>query len=124
MKVSWNDLTLEEKINYGNGCGLSLRLLSVPDFMFKASCQQHDFNYERGGSVYYKYKADVDFYAAMVDDCENTNNPTFWSIVATLYFIGVTLNPIAYFVFSYGKWRTKEEILERDRKSKAKYVEN
>ena len=118
MKVSWNDLTPEERKGYGNGCGLSLRLLDVPDFMFRASCQQHDFNYERGGGLYYKLKADADFFAAMVDDCEFTNHPTFWFFIAGIYYLGVTLNPIAYFAFSYGRWRTKEEILERDRASK------
>jgi hypothetical protein len=118
MKVSWNDLTPTEQANYGNGCGLTLRFLNVPDFMFRASCRQHDFNYARGGGLWYKVKADVNFWSAMLDDVENTKNPLFWTFVSTVYFIGVTFNPIAYIAFKYGRFRTKEEILQSDRLSK------
>lgn len=118
MKVSWIDLTPQEQANYGNGCGLPLVFLNVPDFMFTASCRQHDFNYERGGGLYYKIKADVDFFSAMIYDAGFTKHPTFWCFVATIYFIGVSLNPISYFVFSYGDWRTKQEILDRDARRK------
>lgn len=108
----------EQQAQYGNGCGLSARFLNVPDFIFKASCQHHDFNYERGGTLYHKVKADVDFFSHMVSDAEDSKNPLLSTFVATVYFIGVSLNPISYFVFTYGEWRSIEEILERDRLSK------
>ena len=84
--------------------------------MFFASCAQHDFNYERGGWFYDKLKADVDFWAAMVSDAGDTKWPLGWSLVATVYFLGVSFLPFSYFVFSYGRWRTLEEILKRDKK--------
>ena len=118
MKVSFFDLTEKQQANYGNGCGLTLWFLSVPNFMFEASCAQHDFNYARGGGLYYKLKADIDFWAAMVRDAEYTRFPLFWTVVATLYFFGVTFIPLSYLAFSWGRWRTKKEILLKDKLSK------
>jgi hypothetical protein len=48
MKPKFTDLTPEQQASYGNGCGLDARLLRVPQFIFSASCRQHDFNYARG----------------------------------------------------------------------------
>jgi hypothetical protein len=115
MKPSFKDLTPEQQATYGNGCGL--RLLPVPSFNFHASCQHHDFNFERGSGTwwkapYYYTKANVDFLKHMWQDC------TRWYHypIAILYFVTVQL--LSWPFFTVGKWRTVEEILERDRKQK------
>lgn len=117
-KVSFDDLTKKQQENYGNGCGTPEYFLGVPNFIFTASCRQHDFNYERGGGLYYKIKADVDFYSHMVADAEESTHPLWYTFIATIYFIGVSILPIPYFFFSYGRWRSIDEILERDDKKK------
>ena len=68
--------------------------------------------------MYYKIKADVDFFSYMIADAEEAKYPLLCTVIAIIYFLGVSLNPISYFVFTYGRWRTIEEILERDRLSK------
>lgn len=120
MKPSFSDLTEEQQKDYGNGCGSPEYFLGVPDFIFTASCRHHDFNYDRGGGLYYKIKADVDFYSHMVSDAENSKHPLWYTMMATIYFLGVSLLPIPYMLFTYGRWRTIEEIVEKDKKSKKK----
>lgn len=119
-KVSFKDLTPDEQAEYGNGCGLEAKLLNVPDFIFTASCQQHDFNYERGGWFWDKVKADFDFFYYMWLDASVSKRPILYRIVSVIYFIGVFCNPISWFAFTYGRWRTKEEILLRDKIAKSK----
>lgn len=119
MKPTFSDLTAEQQATYGNGCGLSARFLNVPDFIFTASCRHHDFNYERGGHIGYKIKADWDFFARMLDDALWYDEyKCGYVFISCIYFIGVVLNPISYFAFSYGRWRSIEEILKRDEESK------
>lgn len=114
MKPSFIDLTPVQQLEYGNGCGLDARLLRVPDFIFSASCAHHDFNYERGGTLMDKLQADFDFCAHMWSD-----SFLWWHYVVTIiYFLGVILNPISYFAFTYGPWRSVEAILLKDRLSK------
>lgn len=110
-KPTFSDLTPEERLEYGNGCGGTAKILNVPDFVFTASCRHHDFNYERGGWPWHKVKADWDFFAHMWSDSKK-----WWHYaVSVIYFLGVLLNPIAWFMFTYGRWRTKEEIILRDK---------
>lgn len=51
-----------------NGCGGKGSWVPVPDFMFSASCDHHDFNYWLGGSEADRVKADWQFFEAMVQD--------------------------------------------------------
>lgn len=111
----FTNLTTEQQATYGNGCGL--RWLPVPSFSFSASCRHHDFNYERGSGTWYKapyyyLKANWDFYRMMLKDA------TRWYHypIATLYFVTVML--VSWPFFTVGRWRTIEEILERDKKQK------
>ncbi len=122
MKISFNDLTPEEQEEYGNGCGLSATLLNVPDFIFTASCKQHDFNYERGGGIKDKIKADWDFFTHMYSDAMSSTRPLTYGIISVIYFIGVLVNPISWYVFTYGPWKSKEEILLRDKLAKMRVV--
>lgn len=114
-RPSFNDLTTAQQATYGNGCGV--RLIPVPDFVFTASCRHHDFNFERGSGTwwqapYWYMKANWDFFVLMLKDCTK-----WWHYpIAALYFIAVTL--CAWPWFTVGRWRTVEEILERDRLEK------
>lgn len=118
MKVRWSDLTIEEQKEFGDGCGALARGLKVPDFIFEASCKQHDFYYERGGWPWHKVQADWDFYVAMLKDAWRYKALEWfiYSSLATVYFVVVLT--ISWPFFHYGKWRTKEEIFEADRRNK------
>lgn len=115
MKPHFSDLTLEQQKEYGNGCGV--RFLKVPDFVFSASCRHHDFNFERGSGTWYKApyyycKANWDFFKLMWKDCEQ-----WWHYpVSVTYFTAVML--FSWPWFTVGRWRTVEEILERDKIAK------
>lgn len=108
MKVTWSDLSLEERLNFGNGCS------RVPDFIFTASCRQHDFNYSRGGYLRAKIKADYDLCVRMFDDAFSHQ---FWYVymwIGVIYFLGLSFLPFSYLRFTWGRWRSKEEVLAYD----------
>lgn len=103
--------------------------MRVPQFIFTASCRHHDFNYERGCGAthwyenlwlgpWYKLKADYDFFQHMFADAMVSRFPAFYGAVSCVYFLAVVLNPIAWCVFTYGRWRTTEEILLADHNAK------
>ena len=114
MKLHWSDLTPEERARYGDGCGALAKGFKVPDFIFTASCKQHDFGYARGGWPWHKAKADWDFYRHMLIDAWQYPwlQAFIYSCLATIYFIVVFT--ISWPFFTYGKWRSKEEILLTD----------
>jgi hypothetical protein len=112
MKVTWSDLSAEEQATFGNGCTW------VPDFIFTASCRQHDLNYTRGGYLFAKIKADYDMCSRMFHDALCSKHPWFFGCISILYFSGLTLLPFSYILFIWGRWRTKEEILSLDEKHK------
>jgi len=120
MKVSFTELTKQEQDSFGNGCGLQARLLRVPQFIFKASCRQHDFNYSRGGYIKDKIKADWDFLQAMLEDSKLSSKPLFYAIMSITYFMGVSLNPVSFWSFVWGAYLPREDILKRDYQRKNK----
>lgn len=109
MKVSWSDLSLEEQLNFGNGCTW------VPDFIFTASCRHHDWNYLVGKSLWDKIKADWGMCKAMWHDSH-----VWWHYVVTVvYWLGLTFLPFPYLFFRWGfRYLSKEEALLRDKISK------
>ncbi len=125
MKPTYSDLSPEQKATFGNGCGLYARFLNVPDFIFTASCNQHDFNYRRGVGAnhwyenlwkfpYYYIKANWDFYTHMLADASK-----WWHyVVATIYFIVVTF--VSFPFFDGGRFKSIEEIMHLDKKEKLK----
>ena len=54
-----------------NGCGGKGSLIPIPNFLFKASCNQHDFYYWRGGTEDDRTAADKAFYKYMKIDVED-----------------------------------------------------
>lgn len=112
MKATWSDLSPEEQLAFGNGCTW------VPDFIFTASCRHHDFNYTRGGYLFSKVKADYDLCVRMFDDAFAHRLWFLYMWVGVFYFIGLTCLPFSYLKFTWGRWRTKYEVLERDMMSR------
>ena len=112
-KVHWSDFTPEEQAEFGDGCGSLARGLKVPDFIFEASCKQHDAYYYRGGWPWHKVEADVLFYWHMLKDA--TRYPwlecLIYTCLATIYFLAVSV--ISWPFFTFGRWRTKEEIMAK-----------
>lgn len=117
MKVSWHDLTPDEQATFGNGCSW------VPDFIFTARCQQHDFNYTRGGYLFSKIDADYQMCVRMFDDAFAHRLWFLYMWVGVIYFIGLTFLPFSYFFFTWGRYRSKAEILAYDKLSKNKSYE-
>lgn len=106
MKPTFTDLTPEEQANFGDGCTW------VPDFIFTASCQHHDFNYYRGGGIKDKLKADWDMARLMWHD-----STKFWHFLVTIiYWVGLTILPIPYIMFDWGRYKTLEEIKSKESK--------
>ena len=111
-KPTFTDLTPEQQSSFGNGC------TCVPDLIFTESCRHHDFNYARGGSIRDKIKADWDFLMYSI----GLSSKWYEYLVALVYWAGVSFVPpfcfVAFYSFEWGKYRTLEEILLIDKKSK------
>lgn len=117
MKPKFSDLTPEQQKTFGNGCGLYSKWLRVPQFVYKASCRQHDFNFSRGGGIKDFIKANMDFFRAMLVDASNSDRPIFYSLMSYLYLAGVTVFGVFAFHWST-RYRTVEEILANDKLEK------
>jgi hypothetical protein len=115
----WRDLTTEEQENFGNGCGSLARFFKVPDFIFGASCRQHDFSYSRGGWPWHKVQADWQFYGVMLKDCGRYEGGerSIYTLLATSYFLVVLV--VGWFFFRYGPFISKDRMLFRDQIKKA-----
>lgn len=115
-KLHWSDLDDTEKVFFcvERGCGPGKTFFLIPQFIFKASCCQHDFYYARGGDVFDKMMADAMFYAYMLKDIADTNHGFLdklkYATVATAYYLFVSIFGCLFFKF--GKYRTMEEILK------------
>lgn len=115
-KLRFSDLTSRQIALLKGGCGVGATALFIPQFIFQASCTQHDFYYRRGGWFFDKLEADVFFYAYMLKDIGNCGRNVgikcLYLCMATLYFLLVSVFGI--FAFSWGRYKTFTEIL-RDR---------
>ena len=135
-KVRFPDLTDEERAAVCNGCGpkgafatvtiwlvviewtISLRI-KPPGWLFKASCDWHDFNYWLGGTELDRARADLQFYLAMRDDAKGTAwwYPTWLATFrAWVYYKAVSIGGRSS--FHYGATRTRADLdreVERQR---------
>ena len=111
-KLQWSKLTDTQRKKMGGGCGPGKAMLFIPQFIFKASCEQHDFYYRRGGTIFDKAEADVMFFAFMLKDI--ADSPKHWTkkllyvAAAKIYFILVSV--FGYFAFTFGHYRTLREL--------------
>jgi len=72
MKVlKYKDLNEEQKKHICNGCGSKGGIVKIPNFIFKASCNHHDFKYWLGCNKEDRKKADKAFYSKMKEDIKD-----------------------------------------------------
>jgi len=100
-----------------NGCGAADGI-SVPDFIFKAVCDQHDIDYSKLGMS--RIVADLRFYSAMAKACSDTfgwNVPALTGCleVAGIYFIGVRIGGSGAYNRAQALARNLQAAKERER---------
>ena len=108
--LRYRDLTDWQKKEIVNGCGGKGGWLRPPDFLFKASCNQHDFYYWRGGNSSDKKTADKAFYKFMKKDCDDAKwyNRVLHYKTAWTYYMAVKLFGKSY--FGFGDMKTAEDL--------------
>ena len=110
--LKYSDLTAEQKAKICNGCGPKGGLIPIPDFLFKASCDQHDFYYWRGGDESHREVADTTFYKYMKIDIEDKGLPLVPYLIAHSWAYAY-YSAVKYFgksYFYYGEPRTILDI--------------
>lgn len=110
IKLKYSDLTDEQKEIICNGCGGKGGWINPPEFLFHASCNQHDFYYWRGGNEEDRLKADNEFYEAMKIDVNEAvwYKRWYYGIAAYVYYKAVRLVGSRY--FSYGKMKENFDV--------------
>lgn len=113
MLLRYSDLTQEQINSIANGCGGKGSLIPVPNFLFKASCNQHDFYYWRGGDESDREAADDAFYKYMCIDIEDNAKglveKLWYHAWALLYYLAVRQFGDKYFYYSTSM-RTLKDI--------------
>ena len=106
--IKYSQLTDKQKQAICNGCGGKGGLINPPEFLFHASCNQHDFYYWRGGKEEDRKKADNDFYEAMKMDIKKAkwHLQPYYSFWAFSYFTAVRLVGKKYFNYNIMKNET------------------
>ena len=114
--LRYSSLTKDNKQAICNGCGGKGGWINPPEFLFHASCNQHDFYYWRGGNKHDRGTADKLFYKFMREDC---NTQAWYKIplahaVALTYFVAVRIAGKKY--FNYGEMKTKVDLINLSEK--------
>jgi len=68
--IRYRQITKVQKEEICNGCGAKGGWIKPPNFIFKASCNQHDFYYWRGATEHERLIADESFYKFMKIDID------------------------------------------------------
>jgi len=102
-KLSFRDLLDSDRAMICNGCGGKGSWIKPPDWLFKASCDHHDFEYWRGGTAADRVHADWGFYTAMIEDA---NRAPWWrrpfaKTRAWFYYRAVRAFASSYFHHGY-----------------------
>ncbi len=101
--IRYHDLNEIQRNALCNGCGGKGGLINPPEFLFNASCNQHDFYYWRGGTEEDRKKADNDFYEFMKQDAEAVNNwlkRKTYRLIAWTYYKAVRIHGKKFFYYS------------------------
>lgn len=109
--LRFRDLTPLQKAVICNGCGGKGSIVPVPEFLFHASCNHHDFYYWRGGSEADRKRADEAFYKFMKQDAAMAGTMLkrlHYRLWAYIYYQAVRQFGAKY--FHYGKQRDKEDL--------------
>jgi len=110
--LRYRDLTPARKKQICNGCGGKSGVIPVPEFLFHASCNHHDFYYWIGGTEEDRKKADLAFYKYMKLDIVNEDSRfkrMYYSAWAYTYYKAVRVFGRKY--FSYGKQKTMKDLI-------------
>ena len=109
--LKYSETTIEDRAKICNGCGGKGGWFNPPEFLFHASCNQHDFYYWRGGDEIARKEADKAFYRFMKVDAEEAGGflkRKFHRVMAWIYYRAVRWSGKKFFY--YGEPRTKEDI--------------
>jgi hypothetical protein len=74
----FEQLTEDQKATLCNGCGGKGGTVPVPQFMFHASCDRHDYHYWIGCTEADRHAANLDFYARLIRDADRSADDKFW----------------------------------------------
>lgn len=107
-RIRYKDLTHEQKAFICNGCGPKGLFIKPPDFLFRASCNHHDFNYWLGCNRLQRKKADLQFYREMLKDAGRNFYYKFW---ARSYYRAVRIGGM--FCFHWAKQQRTLEDLQK-----------
>jgi hypothetical protein len=112
-RLRYRQLTKEQKELICNGCGGKGGIINPPNFLFKASCNHHDFYYWRGGSEDDRTKADNQFYEKMKEDVSESHwiKKPFYSFTAWLYYKSVRRFGKKFFEYSESQ-KTHEDLFK------------
>jgi len=114
--VRFRDLAPLERDLICNGCGPKGGKVPVPEFMFTASCDHHDFNYWIGHTERDREKADWQFYLALREDAKRAPWYSRWwhRMMAWTYYLAV--RAFGESSFHYGPRPRTREDLDRELK--------
>ena len=108
----YDQLTDWQRDQLCNGCGRKGGLAKPPDFIFRADCNRHDFEYWVGGGVLDRLKSDLKFLARMLlRTCARAES--WWQLVQ---WVGVAISyftAVRWFGWSAFNWhgpRTEADL--------------
>lgn len=114
MSLKFADLTEAQRSAICNGCGRKGGLVPVPDFVFTASCDRHDFGYWRGAPWGFKrlrrLECDQRFYEALLNDVaeQPKEKQAFYYRWAYRFFLAVRF--VGWCAFNWGRERTEKDL--------------
>ena len=104
LRVRYRHLTDYQREMICNGCGAKGGIVPVPEFLFHASCDHHDFNYWVGGHRLQRKKADLQFYREMLRDAGDSRYYKFW---AKVYY-----RAVRWFSAPYFHWGRQRDLYD------------
>lgn len=104
--LRWRHLTPEERKHISNGCGGKGSWVKPPNWLFRASCDIHDFNYWLGFTEEHRAKADHQFYEMMLEDAART--PWYYPKFLARWRAWAYYKAVRRYARSYFYYATKE----------------
>ena len=100
--LRYSDLGKEQLSKITNSCGGKGGWIKPPNFIFKASCNQHDFYYWRGCTEKDRRLADNTFYSYMRKDVKETKwyMKPYYHQWALAYYVAVRFFGKNYFNYA------------------------
>ena len=117
--LRYKHLTQTQKNFICNGCGSKSGWIKPPSFIFKASCNHHDFKYYIGGTEEGREKADREFYNAMLKDIKSASwyLKPYYHVWAFSYYLAVREFGAKHFEYRDNP-RTMKDLVQEIRESK------